>query len=381
MANLPVDQLFRNQYITGSYSQIAAPAAPFEDVYKLGPSGPAERTPTGYFSTDIFNNTRLMAKLRAPKAGPATENVRPYGQFTGTLMRSHSKVPLLDNDIAQYRPRGGQVGTLDASGQKYVADQVRSHLQKMRNLRHWTLRSTLTGGFGVKTDGEDMIVVAKGSGDYDIDSKIPSTNIGTVESIFASDSWDTSTTDITSQFLALNAHAERLSGLPPAIAWINSNTYSRMINNTIIRSQVGTAYRIFDVQTGREVATIPDGRRQSGWAVRFTVIPQILFIVCDAVVQLDQVVDSTAAADSTKFIPDGKMIVTPAPSSDWLGQVIGGEWVREHKADLSPQWHWGFYNWIEPTTQPAGRELIFVDWWLHYLKIPTAVYYIDVWNP
>jgi hypothetical protein len=381
MATLTVEQLYRNQNIIGVYSQLKAPGTAFEDFYGLGPGGAKKQSPLPYFSADIFNHTRRLAGLRAPKAGPETVAPKAAGQFTGNIARMHLKLPLYDADIAQYRPRGATVGTLDANGQREVADQTRIILQRMRNTREVCLASTFKGGYGVVTSGESMNIVAKGAGDYDVDSQIPSTNLTTVESIFGSDSWDTTSTDIVGQFLDLNAHSERVSGFVPEYAWINSQAYKRLLNNTDIRAKVGTANLIFDLQTGRQVETIPDGRRQSGWMVKFAAMPQMNFIVYDGVHNINTETDSTASGDSTKLIPDGKMIVTPAPSSEWIGQVTCGEWVRENKADNNPQWHYGFYNWIEPMTQPSGRELLFVDWFLHYLKIPSAVYYVDIYTP
>lgn len=383
MANLTVEQLYRHPNIIGSYSQLKAPGTAFEDFYGLGPGGITKRSPVPYFSVDIFNHTRRLSGFRAPKAGPATVEPKPAGQFSGHIARMHEKLRLLDNDIAQYRPRGATVGTLDVMGQREVADQTRIILQRFRNTREVCLASTLKGGYGVITDGESLQVVAKGAGDYDVESQIPSTNLTDVDGIFASDSWDTTTTDIVGQFLDLNAHSERLSGYIQEYAWINSQALKRLYNNTDIRAKVGTAVRIFDMQNGREISTIPDGRRQSGYMVKFAAIPQITFIVYDGVHNINKTEENatTSSGNSTKLIPDGKMIVTPAPSSEWIGQVTCGEVVRENKADNNPQFRYGFYNWIEPCTQPGGRELLFVDWFLHYLKIPAAVYYVDIYNP
>ncbi len=381
MANLTVEQLYRHPNIIDSYSMLKAPGRAMMDFYGMGPGAATKKSDLPYFSVDIYNHTRRLSGFRAPGAGPATVAPQKAGTFSGAIARMHEKLKLLDNDIAMYRPRGASIGTLDPMGQREVADQTRTILQRFGNTREVCLASTFKGGYGVATDGESMQVVAKGAGDYDVDSQVPSTNLTTVEGIFSSDSWDTTTTDVVGQFLDLQAHSERVSGFIQEYAWVNSQAIKRLYNNSDIRSKVGTAYRIFDIQTGREISTIPDGRRQSGYMVKFTAIPQITFIVYDGVHNINTTVDSTESADSTKLIPDGKMIVTPAPSGEWLGQVAGSEVVRENQADMNPQRRYGFYNWIEPCTQPGGRELIFLDWFLYWLKIPSAVYYVNVYVP
>ena len=381
MANLTVEQLYRHPNIIDSYSMLKAPGRAFMDFYNMGPGAATKRSALPYFSCDIYNSTRRLSGFRAPGAGPSTVAPQKAGTFSGHIARMHEKLKLLDNDIAQYRPRGASVGTLDAMGQREVADQTRTILQRFGNTREVCLASTFKGGYGVVSDGESMQVVAKGAGTYDVDSQVPSTNLTTVESIFASDSWDTTSTDVVGQFLDLQAHSERVSGFVQEYAWVNSQAIKRLYNNTDIRSKVGTAYRIFDMQTMREMSTIPDGRRSSGYMVKFTAIPQITFIVYDGVHNINTTTDSTESADSTKLIPDGKMIVTPAPSGEWLGQVTCGGIVRENQADMNPQMRYGFYNWIEPCTQPSGRELIFLDWFLYWLKIPSAVYYINIYAP
>ena len=381
MANLTVEQAYRWEIVLEAYSQLKAPGTAFLDFYGMGPNRNVKRSELPYFSVDIYNHTRRLANFRSPNAGPATVAPRPAGKFSAHMHRMHDKMPLLDNEIANLRPRGGQVGTLDASGQREVADQTRSILQRFRNTREFCLAGILKGGYGLASDSEGLIPVAAGAGAFDVDSQIPSTNKTTVESIFGSDSWDTTSTDIVGQFLDLNAHSERVSGFVQEYAWINSQAYKRMLNNTDIRSKVGTANIIFDLQTGRQVSTIPDGRRQSGWMVKFAAIPQMNFIVYDGVQNVNTDAETTGSSDSTKLVPDGKMIVTPAPSSEWLGHATTGEYVRENKADQNPVKRYGFYNWIEPTTQPAGRELIFLDWFIYWLKIPSAVYYVDIYTP
>ena len=382
MAYATVEQLFRHQNILRAYSRIGGPGTVFQDFYNLGPSAVGNRTQTDNFAADIFDHSRLLAHGRAPEAGPGTVKRKPAGQFRGTLMRLHEKMPIRDAEIWNYRPVGSPVGTLDSGGQKWLALQTRYLLQRNRNAREFCVNRMFRNGFSMKSEGDDLILGELSAGDFNIDFQIPAGNLTTVGGIFGSDSWDTSTTDIVQQFLELGKLSERQSGLSPAVAWINSSAYSRMISNTKIAGFHGTARRVFDLQTKRQINTIPSGSRSSGYLVKFDTMPQIDFIVYDGVLEVGKYVDTQAANDSSLFIPDGKMIVTPAPSlGDWLDIAVGGEPVRQHKADLSPSWKWGFYTWVEPMTQPSGRELIVVDKFMPYLSIPKAVYYIDIYTP
>lgn len=376
-----VEQLFRHEIILRAISQVGGPGRAFTQFYGLGAGTVSQRSATARFALDIFNDSRLLANARAPEAGPGTIARKPSGTFNGTLLRLHEKMPITDNQIANYRPVGAPVGTLDRGGVQWVNRQTRYMMQRFGNAREFVISRMFRGAVGIKASGDDMIICEGGGGDWDINFQVPSGNKTTVGGIFPSDSWDTASTDIASQFLALDALSERISGYRPAIAWLNSNGYSRLLNNTKLASQHGTARRVFDLQTMRELATIPDGSRSSGFLVKFDVIPQITFIVYDGALSPDRAVDSTDAADNALFIPDGKMIVTPAPGGDWIDMVSGGEYVRENKADNNPTFHWGFYNWVEPTTQPSGRELIAVDWFMPYFPVPTAVFYVDIYTP
>ena len=79
----------------------------------------------------------------------------------------------------------------------------------------------------------------------------------------------------------------------------------------------------------------------------------------------------------TNILPDGALLGTPNPSSDWAEWMEGSEIVAENVMDPGTE-RYGFHPWLERTTQPAGWDLIGVDNGLPALYIPNSVVYFDV---
>ena len=80
---------------------------------------------------------------------------------------------------------------------------------------------------------------------------------------------------------------------------------------------------------------------------------------------------------TTQVIPDDRVVFLPEPTSQWVSGFNGSEIVRENR--LAPgEERFGMQAWTEPTTQPAGFELLAVDNFLPALFIPKAIGYATV---
>lgn len=382
MAVKTVEELFRHRNIIGVKSRIKAPVAPMSSYYGVNGTKGRQYTPTREFAQDIYNNTRLLSKVKPPKTAPSKRRRHPVGQMTAHTIRIHEEVDIFDEDIAKYRPLGGNIGQLDNSGQAWVGREVSRAVQRHSNTIEFMFSRMLRSGFGVKKNDEDYDLVEKSASGYtfNVDYPIPSGNLTSAGGIFGS--WDTTSTNIPQQFLDINAQAIRTSGYQPQIAWINSTALEHLYANTVIRSVAGTYVRIFDMQEGRMLDTIPGPGRQSGYMVKFTAMPQITFIVTDEVLNVDQSVDSTAANDSSKIVPDGKMILTPAGGKgDWYDMFECGEPVRELPGRPQSVERRGFYTWQCPFEKPPGISLTILDNVIPILLVPAAVYYVDIFTP
>src|ERR1019366_4791961 len=67
----------------------------------------------------IFDNTRVVAKGRAPGTGPATVARNQMGQATVEVARFHQKIPMLYEDLGNLSPIIGPNSQVDPGGQNF----------------------------------------------------------------------------------------------------------------------------------------------------------------------------------------------------------------------------------------------------------------------
>ena len=383
--SVTVQQLFRHPFVLKLISRIKQSGCPFQNFYKLGLDNSAsESVPAGMrtFAYDIFDHTRQLASVRAPKVGPKRGRPQKYGTNVGHIMRSHDSLPLAWEDIVNTRPAGAKIGTLDKTGQNKVTQQIKHYTEKYRNLREWMISRMFRGGFALKFNGDEVYLVDLGAGDKDITYGLPSAHktqlaVGPSSANIIDASWDDPTADIVSQFLNLNKQAERISGYPVTEVWINSTTLGKLMNNTDLQAKGGSAFRVWETFSQRELKTIDGSSRQQGYDVTFRAIPWVHFHVNDSVLQKgSHQADSTTAADSELLIPDNVAIMTPTPG-EWVGFAEGSEPVTKNVASPMEILK-GFSTWQRPMTEPSGIELCFLDNFFPIPYIPTAWFYATV---
>ena len=358
------DVLFRTPTIVKFVQQIPTPLDMFQRWLRLSPGMPATDTVHGrHFGFDILDATRQIARGRAPGVGPGTTTRKQVGHVSGTVYRSHEKIRLLMEEIFKTRPLGQQIGNdlVDIRGQQHVQRQLKYLVQRFRNSRENMVSRMLRGQCDLKFDVDDIRPIDTG-GDLTVDFQIPDDNktqlyLGTGSDIIDA-TWLAAGTDIIGHVLAINKAFTRLTGRALKHIWCNSTLYNSLLANTGLQTVTGSAYRVFEFLTGREVQN-REGIPDSGFDVVFGAIPLVTFHVYDGVLcdpSLEGVNDETTVANTNLLIPDVNAIFTPEPDTDWVGWVEGSEWVSENIMDSGRE-VFGFHSWASRVIDPPGMEL------------------------
>lgn len=387
VGSVSLQQVLRHPYVLKVVSRMKAPGTPFQSFYGVGMGSTSNLVvPAGMraFTYDIFDNTRTVGSVRAPEAGPKRVRRQRVGVGSGHLLRSYEAMGVTYEQIANLRPLGSPIGTLDRNGQSYVTKQIAYQTQRMRNLREWTLTRMFRGSFYISMSGDDHIL-SDSSGQITVDFQHPSAQRGQLAcgdagAAIIDAPWSANSTDMITQLLNLNKAAERRTGLPIEHIWINSTTLGWLVNNTSLQAAGGAAFRVWETAEWKDMETIDGNSRRRGLDVRFRAIPWVTFHVYDGVLhapsaQIDVI--PAASTDVDMVIPNGRALMTPAPSSEWLSYAQGTEIIQKTMSS-APESVVGFQTWQMPTMNPFGRDLIFLDNFFPIPYIPAAWYYATI---
>lgn len=361
-----LEQLLNHITIIKAISRIKTPMSRFQDFYGLGIGGRNVQQVGGKnFSWDIFDKNRDIATGRPSGTGPATVSPQPVGNVTARAYRAHEKIPLLHERIFRNRPVGGALGTVDTRGVQYITSQERHLAQRFKNNREFMVSRMFRGsGFQVKIDGDNQIPVDSG-GHFTVDFKVPAANIGTVNSTFAGNWTDATNAVPHDELLKLNGYSEELSGYPIKHAWINSATWGNILKLNQVRDLAGTSNMPF-ARYERVTDTSEEGIQDTGFTAQLRGIPWITWHIYDAGLKVDGVY--------TKFIPNGRAIFTPEPSSAWLEMYEGSELIKRNVMDSGSE-VFGFAAWTTDVIDPAAIDLKALDICLPALYLPNAIFY------
>ena len=385
MPDITLAQMLKYETVLGVFSRLKTAGSQMSAFYGLqvGSSG-TERSTTGRtVGWDIFDNTRTMAKARAPYVGPARTRPKPTGHVLAGLVRLYESIDIVHEKVYGTRPLGAQYGAVDKTGQNYVGRQVKFGAQRMANSMEFMVSRMFRNGFSVNIDGEDHLLAELAGGTVDVGYQIPAGNLDqvaqdTADADVITASWTTVSTPIFQNLLTLNKVSERLSGYPITEFWVNSNTFGQMLDNTELQTVGGSAYRIFDTLTGTEISTTDGGSRPQGFTVVWRAMPMYNFHIYDAVLNVAGQVDSTAVGDITMYIPDNICIATPPPGmGEWYGLAIGGEPIMEND-ESEVEYKEGLHSWSKRMNDPPGEELRILHNVLPILYVPSAVFYMTV---
>tara|TARA_Y100000310_G_scaffold302852_1_gene340633 strand:+ start:342 stop:1496 length:1155 start_codon:yes stop_codon:yes gene_type:complete len=375
---ITIQQLMQTPVITRVVSRIRTPLSLFQNFFGMAPGQAASSNVSGrHLGWDIFDKTRLIAEGRAPGTGPATVQRKSVGHVSAVAYRAHEKITMLHEEIFRTRPLGQQFGVVDLNGQSYVNQQISYLTQRFRNSREFMISRMLRGGFGVLQSGESWIPVELGAGTFDVDYNIPATHkaqldLGTGSDIIGT-TWLSAGADVVGDVLAINKSFERLHGRALRHIWINSTLFGSLLSNTGLQAVGGTAYRIFDSLSARQMKS-EEGIPDTGFDVVFRALPLQTFHVYDGVLNVNQLTDSDTTANTSLFVPDTNAIFMPEPSNDWCGWINASEYVKENVMDAGNQ-VFGFHSWTTNVIDPAGVELKMLDNGLPVLYVPKCIAY------
>ena len=375
---ITLQQLMQTPVITRVVSRIRTPLSLFLNFFGMSPGGAASQNVSGrHLGWDIFDKTRLIAEGRAPGTGPSTVQRKAVGHVSAVAYRAHEKITLLHEEIFRTRPLGQQFGVVDLNGQNYINHQIQYLTQRFRNSREFMISRMLRGGFGVLQSGESWTPVELGAGTFDVSYDIPATHksqldMGTGSDIIGT-TWSNAAAPIIGDVLAINKSFERLHGRALRHIFINSTMFAHLLANTELKNVGGTAYRIFDSLSARQLKS-EEGIPDSGFDVVFRGLPLQTFHVYDGVLNVNKTTDSDTVANTSLFIPDTAAIFMPEPSRDWVGWINASEYVKENVMDAGRQ-VFGFHSWSTNTIDPAGIELKMLDNGLPVLYVPKCIAY------
>ncbi len=389
-SSITIQQAFQTPFVKGVISQFPTPDYALQRAY--GAMTNRTFTPVRTFAWDQFNKTRTLATLKAPMTDAATIRKQKIGTAWGSLVRVAEKLQIFDEEIANLRPPGAPIGTLDQRGEQWAVRQINFMSQRHSNLMEYLLSKTLQGGFGLAGSAEQLYVTdLDASGNmFDVTMNIPAANKGQLAlrddgSDIIDTPWSDASADLVDQFMALRRAAIRLTGYEPSMCWCSSQVIAWLMNNVSLQSIAGSANRVWNSVSGQPAVNVdPAGRNLGGLSVRFNAIPWVTFRVNDAVVSVGsstnpQGSDGTAVADVTRIIPLNKVIFTPEPDNEWMTIYEGHEPVQE-QVNSSPTFIRGFHTWSRRMlwAMPPSREAYMLDNFMPAIRIPNSVFVATV---
>ncbi len=383
-------QLMSHEFIIGVFKRYRQPVSLLQRFYGVGLGAAGTKRVLGSnFGYDYFEPTRSIARGRGRIMGPATVSRKRAGHASAMCYRSHEKIPIPVEELMMGRALGGRVGSIDVYGQRQFALQANFLAERFTNAREFALAHMFRGGLGITMDGENMDLGAKGAGTVDIDSQIPATHLTTLDfgtgSGILGGNWEQAGTDIKGELLALAAAYVRETGMQLKHIWINSTTYGYLLDNTGLQAVAGTANRVFQSLTDREISDNSNMGSDVGFDVVFHGIPQFTFHIYDGVLHSGSAEEigysaEITAANSGLIIPDNKALFTPDPSPSWLGLALGSEPVQErYNSPLKTVY--GLHTWATPEKDPPVIDLKAVDNFMFYFPMPRAIGFGTVSSP
>lgn len=341
------------------------------DARTLSLTGPATLNgQTRNFTYRIFNNTRTVATVRPGGTGPAVAPQNPMGEVTVSCARFHEKVPLNYEMLGNLSQMVGPNTVLDPGGASYIEAQSNYIADRFSEGIELMTAGMMRDSLYVIWDGDTWYPSFTAPSNpstfgLQVDFKIPASNKNQLNMLGAgniiSATWANPATDIITQLAGIKAAFAQQHGYPMTDVIINSIMWPNLINNTGIRNAGGSSNTAFaDYKLVEEKAMNGDVIDNQYYAV-LRADPTIRWHIVDDVVALggNQVdpVYTSGTASLVKYVPDTMAIFTTAPNKNIAKLYLGGEMVVEREG-MDAIRRSGYHFWHQPTTQPAGIDLI-----------------------
>lgn len=341
-------------------------------LFGMQPGGFAERA-VGHrqFGYDVFNDTRTVAAARGPGAPAATVTRQKVGRVDGVFPRFYEKLPLLSEELHNFRQIGGPASIYDERGAAYVLRQQRYMGQRLGNNRLLLLAGMLRGALYGHTSGDATYYDFTSSGaDFTINWQRPSGNTlkfnmdGGGDIISAS--WATASTDIPGHLRSINSKLQIATGTTLDLIICPANVWNAVMNNDAVQAQAGTSNPPF-TQQERVIGTDANGRPQTVILGRIAAQPQVQWLITNEGIKI-----GTPGSESfVQYVPDNYIWWGPMPSPTFYEMLLGSEPVNEGYGAQEVV-RFGAHAWTKLVDDPAGRMLYTVDNAIPADYIPAA---------
>lgn len=381
------DQLMRVPQIVALYEQLHTPASFFQSYFRLRPTdSPVVVSQQRTFGYDLIAATRTIAPVSAPMAPPTGVGLKPVGTAMASLYRIHPKVTIADEKVFMTRQLGsfGLNTPVDASGERYIAMQIKHMKTQVSNAVEWMVAKMFQGGFGIKADGDGFRLCELTDADVLLKNEylIPAGNKGDLGGIIGSgEEWNLAAAPIVDHMNEISILAARISGYQPTDIIINGNTGKHLFNNTQLSKVGGTSFTIFDSLTNRPVegGTPPTS---GPYKVVFRALPQYTFHIYNEGLVLKNVIPDYANQVNTNnwstLIPDGYALIVP-PAGDWVGFATGMEPIAENVMS-DTRVVTSFAQWRTREIDPPRFDVKALLNYVPILPQPQVPFYANVWR-
>lgn len=372
-----INEILSTKVTTRAISRVAASTSRMLYLFGMNPGGPNERSQGGRrFGYDIFNDARTVATARAPGATSAIARRQAVGRVDGTFPRVAEKLPLLLEELHNYRRIGGSGGDLDKGGVEYVRRQQRYMGQRVANFRLLMMAGMMRGKLYAHrvSNGDDFYYdFTSSSGAYTLDFQIPSGNLSQLNMLGGGNiigtSWDDPTANIPDDLYQINAAFQELCGSTLEVVCVTSGMWKNIVNNDYVISIAGTANTPFTILQ-REDGNAENGMPRTTFVARLTGLPWVTFYITDEGLNLGV----TGSETYTKFIGENNAWFGPAPNPDYFEMLLGSEPVSEGP-NLEATERFGMHSYNVRSYDPASVHLHTLDNAMPALYVPKATAY------
>jgi hypothetical protein len=330
-------------------------------VFGMQPGGSAERQ-VGHrsFGYDIFNDTRTVSQGRGPGTAAATVRRQAVGRVDGTFPRFYEKLPLLSEELHNFRVIGGPTSVYDERGVQYVAKQQRYMGQRIGNARLTLLAGMIRGKiYGTKSGDDCYYSFTSSNSTFTIDWQRDSGNYNQLnyqaQGNIITTSWANPAADIPSHLGALNAALQSVTGTTLQLIICPNDVWRYVLSNDAVQAQAGIGNAPF-TQYERIVGTDANGRPQTVIMGTIAAIPWVRWIVTNEGIKLG----TPGSETFVQFIPNGNFWFGPEPTTDLYEMLLGSEPVNEGYG--APETvRYGVAAWTKQVDDPSGRMLFVLD--------------------
>lgn len=383
MADASIAELLSTKITSRSVTQIAATTSEIVNFFGFQGNDPKSdgksvrrvgHRSAGY---DVFNDARTIGMGRAPGTAAATVRRNAVGRVEFTFPRMYEKLPLLHDELHNFRKIGGPASEYDEAGKDYIIKQQKWLGQRAANFRLALTAGMMRGHLYGHQTGDDIYYDFTSSGaNIDIDYKIPSGNTGqldmTGDGAIIDTTWSNTSADIPAHLAKINAAFQYLAGTNLKNIFLNSTTWQYVINNTAVARQAGTAATPFE-SFKRDVGMGSNGRPLCLQHATLRSAPFYDFTITDAVIE----VGAQGSTSTVKLIPDGYVWFGPDPDPNLFEMLLGSEPVNEGYGKATTV-QYGTHAWTKEFDDPAGVFMYTLDNALPALYVPKATAWAQV---